>query len=152
VFANGCTAGHDTSYCGSVPIPSRVTVMGTGGAIEVVNDTKLIVRRAVDVNGLSNEERIKRGLLPNEGDEVIEFKPAPGEAHEPSLMPWIATIKASLEAKKQITPSFEDAVQVGDAMDMLRANTIMVGRVVCTSPPGGATPAARRHAAVESNT
>jgi predicted dehydrogenase len=124
VMQNGATVAHDTAYCAAVPIPSRVTVMGTSGAIEVINDTKLIVRRAVDVEGLSNAERIRLGLLAGEGDEVIEFKPAPGEAHEPSLLPWFGKIKESLESGRQIIPSFDDAVAVGDAMDMLRANTV----------------------------
>jgi hypothetical protein len=47
-----------------------VIVTGTAGAIEVVNDTQVVLRRAVDVDRLSAEERIKRGLLPGEGDVV----------------------------------------------------------------------------------
>lgn len=126
VMKNGATVAHDTAYCAAAPMPSRVTVMGTNGAIEVINDVKLTVRRAVDVEGLSNEERIKRGLLAGEGEETYEFKPAPGEAHEPSLLPWIKTVKEAVESKTQIRPSFDDAVAVGEAMDMLRANTVKV--------------------------
>jgi predicted dehydrogenase len=124
VMANGATVMHDTAYCASVPIPSRVTVMGSEGAIEVINDTRLTLRRSVSVEGLSNAERIRLGLLANEGDEVMEFKPAPGEAHEPSLLPWIVKVKESLETGRQVTPSLDDAVAVGETMDMLRANTV----------------------------
>lgn len=124
VMENGCTASHDTAYCAAVPMPSRVTIMGTEGSIEVINDTRLVIRRVVDVDGLSAEERIKRGLLANEGDEVIEFKPAPGEAHEPSLMPWFSQIKAAVESGEQIRPSFDDGVAIAEAMDMLRANAV----------------------------
>ncbi len=126
VFENGCTAAHDTSYCSAVPIPSRVTIMGSAGAIEVIGDTRLVLRRVVDVEGLSAEERIKRGLLAGEGDEVIEFNPAPGEAHEPSLLPWFTRIKAALESGEQIRPSFDDGVAIAEAMDMLRANAVAV--------------------------
>lgn len=124
-MANGATVCHDTAYCAPVPLPSRVTVVGTAGAIEVINDTKLSVRSAVDVEGLSAEERIKRGLLAGEGDRVEDFTPAPGEAHEPSLLPWLSQVKASLESGTQIRPSLDDAVEVAEAMDMLRTNTIM---------------------------
>lgn len=121
---DGSTVSHDTAYCAAVPMPSRVTIMGSAGALEVINDTKLVLRRALDVEGLSAEERIKRGLLAGEGDEVIEFKPAPGEAHEPSLLPWYTQVKESLESGRQIRPSLDDAVAVAEAMDLLRANTV----------------------------
>lgn len=124
VMENGCTAAHDTAYCAAVPMPSRVTIMGSEGALEVINDTRLVLRRALDVEGLSAEERIRRGLLASEGDDVFEFNPAPGEAHEPSLMPWFAQIKESLETGRQIRPSFDDAVAVAEAMDRLRNNTV----------------------------
>jgi predicted dehydrogenase len=125
VMENGCTAAHDTAYCAPVPMPSRVSLIGTEGAIEVVNDVKLVLRRGVDVEGLSAAERIRRGLLANEGDETLEFHPAPGEAHEPSLMPWIGQVKEALETGRQITPSLDDAVAVAEAMDKLRAGTVL---------------------------
>lgn len=124
LMENGCTVSHDTGYCAPVPLPSRVTVTGSEGAIEVINDTKLTVRSAVDVEGLSAEERIKRGLLPNEGDAVEDFTPAPGEAHEPSLMPWLAQVKQALVTGTQIRPNFDDAVAMAEAMDMLRNNMV----------------------------
>ncbi|MCB2073119.1 MAG: Gfo/Idh/MocA family oxidoreductase [Novosphingobium sp.] len=124
LMENGCTVSHDTGYCAPVPLPSRVTVTGSEGAIEVINDTKLTVRSAVDVEGLSAEERIKRGLLPGEGDAVEDFTPAPGEAHEPSLMPWLAQVKQALETGTQIKPDFDDAVAMAEAMDMLRNNMV----------------------------
>ncbi|MCB2061774.1 MAG: Gfo/Idh/MocA family oxidoreductase [Novosphingobium sp.] len=124
LMENGCTVSHDTGYCAPVPLPSRVTVTGSDGAIEVINDTKLTLRSTVDVEGLSAEERIKRGLLPNEGDAVEDFTPAPGEAHEPSLMPWLAQVKQALETGTQIKPNFDDAVAMAEAMDMLRNNMV----------------------------
>jgi predicted dehydrogenase len=123
---NGCTATHDTAYCAAVPMPSRVTIMGDAGTIEVINDRQLVVRRAVSVEGLSAEERIRRGLLAGEGDEVIEFQPAPGEAHEPSLLPWLTRVKQSLESGEQIRPSLDDGVAVAEAMNRLRRNAVAV--------------------------
>lgn len=122
LMENGCTVSHDTGYCAPVPLPSRVTVTGSEGAIEVVNDTKLTLRSAVDIEGLDAAERIKRGLLADDGDAVEDFTPAPGEAHEPSLMPWLSQVKQALETGTQIRPSLDDAVAVAEAMDMLRGN------------------------------
>jgi predicted dehydrogenase len=121
---NGCTAAHDTAYCAAVPMPSRVTIMGDAGTLEVINDKRLELRRAVDVEGLSNEERIRRGLLAGEGDLVEEFQPAPGEAHEPSLLPWLTQVRDALASGSQIRPSLDDAVAVAEAMDKLRANAV----------------------------
>ncbi len=123
-MANGCTAARDTAYCAAVPMPSRVTIMGREGTIEVINDKQLVLRRAVDVEGLSAAERIRRGLLAGEGDEVIEFQPAPGEAHEPSLLPWLTQVKESLESGRQIRPSLDDGLAVAEAMDRLRHNAV----------------------------
>lgn len=122
VMANGATVAHDTGYCAPVPLPSRVTVTGTQGAIEVINDTKLSISSAVNIDGLDAAERIRRGLLAGEGDAVEDFTPAPGEAHEPSLLPWLRQVKEALETGTQIRPSLEDAVKVAEAMDLLRTN------------------------------
>lgn len=122
VMANGCTVSHDTGYCAPVPMPSRVIVTGSEGSIEVINDVRLALRSAVNIDGLDAAERIRRGLLAGDGDQVEEFKPAPGEAHEPSLLPWLTTVKQALETGTQIRPNLDDAVQVADAMDLLRAN------------------------------
>jgi predicted dehydrogenase len=121
---NGCTAAHDTAYCAAVPMPSRVMIMGSKGTIEVINDRHLVLRRAVDVEGLSAAERIRRGLLAGEGDEVVEFQPAPGEAHEPSLLPWLSQVKEALATGCQVRPSLDDAVAVAEAMDRLRTKAI----------------------------
>ena len=104
VMQNGCTSTQDTAYAASVPLPSRYTLLGSEGALEMVGDVKLIVRRAPNLAGLSAAERIRRGLLAGEGDEVFEFPPAPGEAHEPALMPWFTRVKEALRTRTQISP------------------------------------------------
>jgi predicted dehydrogenase len=122
-LANGATACQDSAYCASVPMPMRIIVLGDEGGIEVVADTKLTVRRAPKGGeNLSAAERIRLGLLAGEG-ESLEFQPAPGEAHEPSLTPWFTAIRESLRTGKQITTSFEDGYKVAEAMEMLRNNS-----------------------------
>lgn len=127
VMKNGCTVTHDTAYAASVPVPNRYTLMGSEGAIETIADTKIVVRRAPDLTGLSAAERIRRGLLPGEGDETFEFPRAPGEAHEPALTPWFGKIKAALEAGVQINPSFDEGVAMAEVIDQLKSNAIHVG-------------------------
>jgi predicted dehydrogenase len=123
VMQNGCTAAQDTAYCAAVPMPMRVLVMGEAGGLELVGDTRLILRRAAQATaGASAAERIRLGLLAGEGDEVFEFPPASGEAHEPALLPWLTTVREALATGRQIAPSFDDGLAVALAMDQLRAN------------------------------
>jgi predicted dehydrogenase len=126
IMQNGCTSTQDTAYAAAVPLPSRYTLMGSEGAIEMIGDTKLTVRRAPDLTGVSAAERIRRGLLAGQGDEVFEFPPAPGEAHEPALMPWFGKVKESLRTGTQIVPSFDDGVATAEIMDQLKASAVRV--------------------------
>jgi predicted dehydrogenase len=124
IMQNGCTSTQDTAYAASVPLPSRYTLMGSEGAIEMIGDTKLTVRRAPDLTGLSAAERIRRGLLAGEGDEVFDFPPASGEVHEPALMPWFGKVKEAVRTGTQITPSFDDGVAMAEVMEQLKASAI----------------------------
>jgi predicted dehydrogenase len=124
IMQNGCTAAQDTAYCAAAPMPMRIVVMGDEGGLELVGDTKLIVRRAVREAGLSAAERIRLGLLAGEGDEVFEFSPAPGEAHEPALTPWLESVRDALRAGRQVATSFDDGLAVAEVMDQLRANLV----------------------------
>lgn len=122
---NGATAVQDTAYCAAVPVPMNITVMGDEGGIELVGDTRLVLRRAPKSTGevLSAAERIRLGLLAG-GGEVFEFPPATGEAHEPALTPWLTRVRDAVAEGKQIAPSFEDGVKVAEVMDALRANCV----------------------------
>lgn len=125
VMKNGCTAAQDTAYCAAAPMPMRIILMGEEGGLELVGDTRLVVRRApTGGEALSAAERIKLGLLAGEGDEVYEFQPAPGEAHAPALTPWLEAVRDALRAGRQVPTSFEDGVAVAEAMDHLRANLV----------------------------
>lgn len=124
---NGATAVQDTAYCAAVPIPMNITVMGDAGGLELVGDTRLVVRRALKAKEgevLSAAERIRLGLLAGSGDEVFEFPPAPGEAHEPALIPWLTRVRDAVQSRTQISPGFEDGVRVAEVMDRLRSGTV----------------------------
>jgi predicted dehydrogenase len=124
---NGCTSTQDTAYAASVPLPTRYTLMGSDGAIEMVGDIKITVRRAPDLTGVSAAERIRRGLLAGEGDEVFTFQPAPGEVHEPALTPWFGRVKEALRTGTQISPSFEDGLAMAEVVDQLKASAARAG-------------------------
>jgi predicted dehydrogenase len=121
VLENGGTGVQDTAYCAAAPMPMRLVLMGDEGGLELIGDTRLVVRRAPrGGQALSAAERIRLGLLADEG-EVFEFPPAPGEAHEPALTPWLETVRDALRAGRQIAPSFDDGLAVATVMDQLKA-------------------------------
>lgn len=127
LMENGCTAIQDTAYGAAVPMPMSVTIMGSEGGIQLIGDTKVIVRRAQqDLTGVSAAERIRLGLLPQEG-EVYDFPPAPGEAHEPALTPWLARVRDALRTHTQISPSFDDGLRVARTIDQLKRNVVTIG-------------------------
>jgi predicted dehydrogenase len=124
LMENGGTANHDTANAAAVPLPPRVVILCENGTLELVNDTKIIIRRAVDLAGLTNEERIQRGMQTGDANETIDIPPTVGEVHESGLTPWFTIIKDSLQSKQQITsPTFDDGVIIAETMEMLRANT-----------------------------
>jgi predicted dehydrogenase len=129
VMQNGGTASIDTGFSASVPMPQRLVVLGSEGALELVSDVKLILRRAPAENpGMPREERIRQAVLAAEGEVVLQMPPPAGEVHEPGLTPWLARIKEALTEGRQISPSFDDGVAVADVLEKLKANLISAGR------------------------
>lgn len=126
IMENGCTATQDTSYGAAVALPMHISVMGSGGAIELIGDKVTLrrVSRPASRETLPAAERIRRGLLPEDGAEVFEFPPPVGEAHEPALFPWLARVKDAISSGRQIAPSFDDGVAVADVMDRLKARVV----------------------------
>ena len=124
IMKNGCTANQDTAYGAAVALPMYIHVTGSEGAIELIGE-KVTVRRAPWHSPgatIPAAERIRRGLLPGQGDEVYEFPPPAGEAHEPALLPWLERVKEAIRTGRQIAPSFDDGVAVAEVMDQLRAS------------------------------
>ncbi|WP_102143354.1 Gfo/Idh/MocA family protein [Mycobacterium hubeiense] len=104
VMANGATAVQDTGFAAAVNTTPRVTVMGDAGSLELVGDTKLYVR------------------LPDAEQQTIEFAP-PGRP-DPALTTYFSQVAEALKTGTQITPSFDDGVDVAEVMDQLRATAI----------------------------
>lgn len=101
---NGCTIGFDTAFSAAIALPQRLTLFGSEGLLELVDDIQVTLRR------------------PDQPDEQFDFPPPPGDLHEPALAPWLAQVADALRNERQIAPNFNDGVAVAQAMDMLRAS------------------------------
>jgi predicted dehydrogenase len=109
VMENGCTAAQDTAFAAAVPMPPRVTLTGSAGSIELIADTKLVVRRA------------------GEEPETVEFTPPAPRTPDPALVALFGQVAEALRTGTQVAPSFDDGVAVAEAMDRLRANAVQAG-------------------------
>ena len=106
VMDNGCTAAQDTGFAAAAPTVPRATLMGSAGSIELIADTKLVVRRT------------------GEEPETYEFPLPQARTPDPALVAFIHQVADALRTGTQIAPSFDDGVAVAKAMDRLRANAI----------------------------
>jgi predicted dehydrogenase len=106
VMKNGCTAVHDTGFATATPLVPRVALTGNAGSIELIGDSKLVVRR------------------PGEDTETTEFAPPAPGTPDPALVAYFQQVAQALRAGTQIAPSFDDGVAVAQVMDRLRANAI----------------------------
>jgi predicted dehydrogenase len=130
VMENGCTASVDTAFSACVPMPRRMTVMGSDAALELVGETKLILRRApAEDRSLSRVERLLRAQVDAEGELIMQLPPPAEEPHRPMLIPWLGKIKEALSEGRQISPSFDDGVVVAEVLEKLKANLVPGGRV-----------------------
>jgi predicted dehydrogenase len=129
IMQNRCTASIDTAFSASVPLPSRLIVMGSEGSLELVGETKLILRRApVDDPTIPREERIRRAVVTGDGELVFNAPPPAGEAHEPALTPWLTSVAEALRTGRQLAPNFDDGVAVAEVMEQLKAKLVPAGR------------------------
>lgn len=108
-MANGRSVSFDTAYSASVTLPQRLILMGSEGALELVGDETLTLRR------------------PGEADATFAFPPPPGDVHDPALLPWLTEVRDALRDNVPLRPSFEDGVAVAEVMDRLRATLVRVG-------------------------
>jgi predicted dehydrogenase len=129
LMQNGCTASIDSGFSASVPMPQRLIVMGSDGALELVSEAALILRRApAEDPSIPREERIRRAVAEAEGELILQLPPPPGDPHERSLTPWLGRVKEALAEGRQILPSFDDGVAVAEVMEKLKASLIPGGR------------------------
>jgi predicted dehydrogenase len=112
-MANGCTAAIDTAYSASVTVPQRMMLMGSAGALELIDESQLLLHRT------------------GQSAETFDFPLPPGDPHRPALIPWLTRVHDAVRTRRQITPSFDDGVAAAEAMDALREKLIPVG------PPSG---------------
>lgn len=105
-LTNGCTAVHDTAFATATPLVPRATLTGSLGSIELIGDSKLVVRR------------------PGEETETTEFAAPAPRTPDPALVAYFRQVSEALRTGTQIAPSFDDGVAVAQAMDRLRANAI----------------------------
>lgn len=106
LMENGCTAVQDTGFATAIPLVPRATLTGSAGSIELIGDSKLVLRR------------------PGEDSQTAEFVPPAPRTPDPALVAFFQEVAEALRTGTQITPSFEDGVAVAQVMDRLRANTI----------------------------
>ena len=105
-LASGTTASIDTTFVAPVDMPSRMTILGSEGAIEWVGDHHITVRRGDGTR------------------EQIELDP-PTEP-DPHLVPmraWAADVRDAVRERRQIDPSFADGLACDLVLDMLRAGS-----------------------------
>jgi predicted dehydrogenase len=106
VLKNGATAVQDTGFATAVPMAPRAVLTGSAGSIELIGDTKLVVRRS------------------GEDSEAFEFPPPVARTPDPALVSFFGQVAEALRTRTQITPSFDDGVAVAETMDRLRSNAI----------------------------
>lgn len=102
---NGCTASVDTAYSAPVALPQTVHVLGSDGAIEIHNDSTVLLRR------------------PREAPETFLFSLGAGDPHLPGLGPWLAEVAQAVGSGVQLSPSFDDGLAVANVMEQMRARS-----------------------------
>jgi predicted dehydrogenase len=129
VMQNGCTASVDTAFSASVAMPRRMTVMGSQGALELVAETQLTLRRApTEDRSISRVERLRRSQVDADAEVIMQLPRAEGEPHRPMLIPWLTKVKEALTEGEQISPSFDDGVAIAEVLEKLKANLVSGGR------------------------
>jgi predicted dehydrogenase len=108
-FANGVTVNFDTAYSTPVAFPQRILLLGSEGALELVGEQTLDLRR------------------PGEVDRSFVFDPPVGDPHLEPLRPWLIQVRDSLENGQAIAPNFDDGVATAEVMERLRAQFVRAG-------------------------
>src|SRR6185437_4620432 len=102
-FDSGATASIDTSFTAPVPLPPRITVTGSEGAIENTADVRLVLQRA------------------DGSRQQFDFAAPTGDPHETAMTAWAREIWRAVAGGQQVTPSFDDGLACARVMDQWRS-------------------------------
>jgi predicted dehydrogenase len=108
-FADGGSASIDTSYAAAVALPSSLQLLGSEGAITIVNDTMLTVHRSTTA------------------PEVFDLTPAPGEPAFAAMRLWLDKVLAASRERRQVAPNFDDGLAVAVAIERLHRGAVRAG-------------------------
>ena len=107
-MAGGGSVSMDTAFSAPVNLPHRVNLLGSAGAIEIVNDVRLTLHR------------------PGQASESHEFAASDWDPHEPALVPWLTAVRDAVRDRRQIAPNFDDGLAAAEVMDRLRSAMVEV--------------------------
>lgn len=110
VMRNGVTLNFDSAYSTSVTVPERAMLLGSEGALELLNDRELVLHRRD---------------APQEAISMLEHGP---DHYAAALDPWLGEVLDALQTGRHLTPDFEDGVANTQVLDQLRATVTRAGR------------------------
>ena len=106
VMENGGSVSFDTAFSTAVGLPHRLILIGSDGALELIDERTIVWRR------------------PNAEPETIEYPPPPGDPHDAGLVPWLTEVRAALRSGRPSAPSFDDGAAVAEVVQTLRDTLI----------------------------
>lgn len=107
---NGCTASFDTAFSASIGAPERLLLLGSEGALELVGDLHLTLRR------------------PGREPEAVDLGAPETNGYAQALRPWLAAVREAIGGGPQIAPSFDDGVATAEVLDRLHASVFRARR------------------------
>lgn len=100
---DGVSVAIDSGFSTTVTVPERVLLLGDDGAIEMLIDECVILRRT--------------GRQP----ETFDFTAPDGDGYAPALSAWLGAVRNALETGTAAAPDFSDGLANTEALDRLRA-------------------------------
>lgn len=108
-MSDGRSATMDTTYAASVFLPQRITLLGSEGSLEMIDDVEVVIRK------------------PGQAARTLTFARSTIDPHEPGLTPWLTRVRDALASGRRITPDFDDGVAVARTMTLMRETLIPAG-------------------------
>lgn len=103
-LTNGVTAAFDTGYSGSANLPERLILHGSSGALELVDDSVLI---------LHGQHQIV---------ERWEYPEVARKRYGPALGMWLPKMLDAIRGGRGDTPGFDDGLAVTKVLDRLKSS------------------------------